>query len=333
MTQLTVGDMNQSLILSRRSATLKDSIVALSSEATTGITTNKTERLRGDFVPMAGIEASLTQLDAYHSVTTETAAIASHMQLALTSISDSAAVLGASLLAAASGNSPSRINTVGFDATQRLQNAMSALNTRIGERSLFAGVATNSAAVSDTETMMVALGTAITGAISSADVQTAVNTWFDDPGGFATTVYQGGGTLGPVPIGPDEDAQLDVTALDPAIKSMIKGLAMASLLQRGALAGSDVARADLAKRAGESLASSQTAFAEMTARLGTTEATIVNASVRNDAEKSALEIARLGMLSVDPYETAAKLQEAQTQLETLFSITARMSRLHLVNYL
>jgi flagellar hook-associated protein 3 FlgL len=104
-------------------------------------------------------------------------------------------------------------------------------------------------------------------------------------------------------------------------------------LQRGALAGSDVARADLAKRAGESLASSQTGFAELAARLGTAEASIVNAGVQNDAQKSALETARLGLLSVDPYETAAKLAEAQTQLETLFAITSRMSRLSLVNFL
>ena len=68
-------------------------------------------------------------------------------------------------------------------------------------------------------------------------------------------------------------------------------------------------------------------------RLGSTEANIINTGVQNDAEKSALETARLGLLSVDPYETAAKLQEAQTQLETLFSITARLSRLSLVNYL
>ncbi len=333
MTNVSVGDLAQSMLLSRRNATLKDSIQALSQEAVTGLTRNATERVGGDFVPLAGIEASLTQLEAYRRVTTETSAVASHMQIALNGISDSASILSSSLLAGATSNSASRINTLAFDANQRLQSAMAALNTRIGERSLFSGDATDRAAVTDTETMMVALDTAIAGAISSADVETAVNTWFSDPGGFKATVYRGGDPLQPISVGPDQQAQIDVTALDPAIVSMIKGLAMASLLHRGALSGSDVARADLAKRAGESLASSQTSFAEMTARLGTTEAGIINAGIQNDSEKSALETARLGLLSVDPYETAAKLQEAQTQLETLFAITARMSRLSLVNFL
>ena len=333
MTQLSVGDLAQSLILSRRNATLKDSIQDLMTEVTTGLVVGSTERLKGDYVPLAGIEASLTQLAAFRSVTVETGAIANHMQLALSSISTGASTLSAALLAGATSNSPSRIDTLGLDASQKLQSAMSALNTRMGAKSLFSGVETDRAAVADTETMMVALEAAVAGALSSADVVTAVDGWFSDSAGFAAVVYQGGDTLPAVPIGRDQTAQIDVTALDPAIVASIKGLAMASLLARGVLGGSDVARADLAKRAGENLASNQTAMAELEARLGTTEANIINAGVQNDAEKSALEIARLGLLSVDPYETATRLQQAQTQLETLFSITARMSRLSLVNYL
>lgn len=333
MTQMTVGDLAQSLILTRRNATLKDSIQTLMTEATTGLTVETTERLRGNFVPLAGIEASLTQLAAYRSVTVETGVMAGQMQLALASISNGASALSASLLAAATSNSPSTINTLGNDASHRLDSAMAALNTRMGGRALFSGMATDRAAVVDAATMLTALDGVVAGALSASDVETAMDAWFADAGGFAATVYQGGDPLAPVPIGRDQSARIDVTALDPAIVGTIKSLAMASLLARGVLAGSDVARSDLAKRAGEDLAGNQSTMAELEARLGTTEANILAASVQNDAEKSALETARLGLLSVDPYETAAKLQEAQTQLETLFALTARMSRLSLVNYL
>ena len=210
---------------------------------------------------------------------------------------------------------------------------MSSLNTRIGERSVFSGMATDRSAVTDTETMMTALDTAITGSISSADVETAVNAWFADPLGFAASVYTGGDPLSPIPVGPDETATIDVTAVDPGIVDTIKGLAMAALLQRGALAGSDVARADLAKRAGESLASTASSRVQLSARLGTVEAGIANASLRNDTEKSALDTARLDLLAVDPFETATKLQQTQSQLESLYTITARMSRLSLVDFL
>lgn len=333
MTQMTLGDLTQSKLFGHRNATLKDSITTLSTEVTTGLTAKTTEAVRGDYSMLSGIEASLTQLASFKLVTSETGALANHMQVALSSISDSGSALSTSLLSAATSNSPTRINVVAADADQRLQAALAALNTRLGGNALFAGTATDHPAVADADTMMTALQGAITGAVSVSDIGTAVDAWFADPAGYAATVYQGGTAQGSIDISPDQRVQLSVTAKDPAITAMLKGMAMATLLQRGALAGDDASRADLAKRAGVALASATAPFVEMMARLGTAEATIISAGVRNDAEKSSLETARLGLLSVDPYDSASKLQEAQTQLETLYSVTARMARLSLVNYL
>ena len=333
MPQVTMGDLTQTHLFGRRNATLKDSIQALSTETTTGLTAETTERIKGDYGALSGIEASLTRLGSFKLVTSETAALANHMQLALNTIADSGATLSASLLAAATSNSPTRINALGADADQRLQSALSTLNTRFADKSLFAGTTTDQAAVADAATLMSALDAAVSGALTPDDVEAAVNAWFDDPAGFEATVYQGGAASSAIDIGPDQKAQIDITAQDPAIVSMVKGLAMAGLLQRGVLAGDDTSRAELAKKAGVSLSGSLATFAELTGRLGATEASIVNAGISNDAEKSALETARLGLISVDPYETASKLQDAQTQLETLYSITARMARLSLVNYL
>ncbi len=335
MQNLTIGDMAQSLILTRQARNLKASMQQLSTEATTGLVVDQTARLNGNFVPIAGIEASLSHLEAYQSVTAESQIITSVMQTALGTISDQSTALGTALLSGASSQSALQINTLGIDASQRLETVMSVLNTRVGERSVFSGLETGKSAVASADTLLTALQTAVTtaGAISSADVEVAVNAWFDDPAGFQATVYQGGDVLGPVPVGPDQTAQIDVTAKDPAIVAMLKGLAMGALLSRGVLAGSDVARADLAKRAGERLAGSQSIVAGLGARLGTTEATIQNAATRNDAERDVLQTARLNLLSVDPYETASKYQEAQGQLQTLYTLTARASRLSLVDFL
>ena len=45
------------------------------------------------------------------------------------------------------------------------------------------------------------------------------------------------------------------------------------------------------------------------------------------------EIARLGIVSMDPYDAATALTEAESQLDTLYTVTARLSRLSLANYL
>ena len=60
---------------------------------------------------------------------------------------------------------------------------------------------------------------------------------------------------------------------------------------------------------------------------------LLGASARNGAETSALEIARTDILAIDPYRTATELQSTETRLETLYTLTARLSRLSLSEYL
>ena len=48
---------------------------------------------------------------------------------------------------------------------------------------------------------------------------------------------------------------------------------------------------------------------------------------------STLQVSRNDIRSADPYQTATALTEVQTQIETLFAVTARLSRLNLVDYL
>jgi flagellar hook-associated protein 3 FlgL len=46
-----------------------------------------------------------------------------------------------------------------------------------------------------------------------------------------------------------------------------------------------------------------------------------------------LQIARVGLVSVDPYAATSALTATQSQLESLYAVTARVSRLSLANYL
>jgi len=75
------------------------------------------------------------------------------------------------------------------------------------------------------------------------------------------------------------------------------------------------------------------ALTALQARLGVAQERISSAEIRNAAESSALQIARSDLLAIDPYDTATALQATQTQLETLYSITARLTRLNLTDYL
>jgi flagellar hook-associated protein 3 FlgL len=159
-----------------------------------------------------------------------------------------------------------------------------------------------------------------------------VNGWFANPLGFGA-FYQGGAALSPTPIALGEAADLSTTAMEQTLKDTLAGFAMAALIDRGALAGDTAERARLAAAAGQQLLSTEDARTTLAARIGTVEAQIETARTRNAAEQTALGILRSELGSVDPYEAATRLQSVQSQLESLYLVTARVSRLSLTEYL
>jgi flagellar hook-associated protein 3 FlgL len=300
---------------------------------TTGRVTDTAARLAGDLVPLSGIDSSLARLKGFAAVTSEAALFTGAMQTALGTVDSMASTLGASLLSASSSAAPSRLNAVASDARQQFETAVSLFNTQFGDRSLFAGVESANPALIGADSLLTAITGVVAGASSAADVETALDSWFDAPSGFAATAYTGGGSLAAMTIAPGETAQIDISAKDPTIAATLKGLAMAALLDQGLFAAQPQARQDLAKRAGLSLTENQTDRAHLMARLGTVQAQIDSAAVRNGAESASLQLARTTLVEADPYETALRLQEAESQLEKIFTITARMARLNLVDFL
>ena len=333
MSLISLGDMAQSFMLRRQTVAVKSDLQRLTLELTTGRVADIAARVSGDLVPISGIDASLARLNGYRAVTAETGLFAGSMQIALGVVDDLSSDLSRTLLAATSSASQTLIDAAGSEARSRLETAMSALNTRVGDRTLFAGVATTGRAIVDMETMMLALDTAAAGATTAQDIELAVSAWFNAPTGFAAVAYTGGAALARVNIAPGEEAAMDITANDPAIRSTVKGLALAVLLGRGVLVGQPAERQNLANRAGLSLLESQTDRTYLAARLGAAQAQIDAAASRNAAETTSLQIARADMTAADPFETASKLQETQQQLEKIYAITARITRLSLMDYL
>ena len=67
--------------------------------------------------------------------------------------------------------------------------------------------------------------------------------------------------------------------------------------------------------------------------LGVLEAEVERITVAQNAEISALTLARNEIANADPFETASALQAVQLQLETHYQMTARLSQLSLVNFI
>ena len=333
MVTTSVGDMTSAFAFRAKNLSLKTEMQRLSTEMTTGQTTDIAKKFSGNLSLVSGIDASLARIKGFRAQTQEAGLFATTMQASLQTVDSLALKLRQSLMTVSAGSGTAQISGLGGEAQQTLQSTIATLNVAVSGRSLFGGVETATVPVADAQSILSALDTATAGATSVQDVMQAVSTWFEDPAGFSTQAYQGGAALEPMTLASGQTVSLDITATDPAIRKTLTGIAVAALLDRGIFSDQPNMRKSLAEAAGTHLMQSQTQRLELSARLGVAEAQISATETRNSAEESALQIARNDLTSVDPYSTATKLQETQTQLETIYALTARMSHLSLLDYL
>lgn len=332
MSLVSLGDLAQSLILRRNMNTTKLQVQTLSQEMTTGVTSDVARHLRGDLGPLNGLNQTLSQLAGFKSVTTELDLFAGSMQTALESLDGFATALATPLQSASVAGNEAALDAMGSEAQQKFEAAIGLLNTRVGDRALFSGKATDRAPLPDGTAILNQLQTLVATEVTADAVRDAVFAWFDDPAGYAA-LYTGDDPLAAVEIGQGEEARLNVTAESAGVIETLKGLAIAALTAEGATALTTESRASLGIMAGASLMASQGARADMRADLAVTENRIASAQTRNSAETTALEIARAKLVEVDAYEAATELTSAQTRLETIYAITSRLSSLNLASYL
>lgn len=332
MSLVSLGDLAQSLILRRNMNHSKLQVQTLSQEMTTGITSDVARHLRGDLGPLNGLNQTLKQLEGYKSVTTELELFAGTMQTALQSLDGFATALATPLQSASVAGNQASIDAIGTESRQKFEAAIGLLNTRVGDRALFSGKATDRAPLPDAATIMSHLQGLVASETTAEGVRDTVFAWFDDPAGYSA-LYEGDEPLVSVDIGQGEDASLLVTAESHGVVETLKGLAIAALTAEGATSLQAGGRASLSIIAGASLMASQSARTDMRADLAVTENRVAAAQTRNSAETTALEIARAKLVEVDAYKAATELTSAQTRLETIYAITSRLSALNLASYL
>jgi flagellar hook-associated protein 3 FlgL len=335
MNSVTVGDLAQTTALRRDTARVKGDLNRLTSEMTSGRTASLNSALRGQYGALAGVSRSLALNDAVLSSNATAARLAAGQQLALEAVQNAADAAGPDFLEAASSGNDVQFKVLAERSSGQFQSALAALNTDLEGKALFAGAALDGSALASAETILADLEAALSGVIGPADAIATVRAWFDDPGGgFETVAYQGAALpMSDLEIAPGESARLGITAADPALRDTLRGLALGALLDRGLFDGDPVAQKEIMRHAGNTLVSASDSVTAMRGGLGYTEARIDAARVRIGAETTGLEMARGALVDADPYETALRLQEVQSQLETIYAVTARLSGLSLAKVL
>ncbi len=337
MKYISVGDMSQTYLMRRHNVQLKTTMSRLSDELVTGISKDLGTKVGGDFTALAAIDRSLARADAFKQVATETGLVAGTQQDALETIQGHAEAIGATLVTAAFSASPSMVNSGAQDAGERFEAIVDALNVNVAGRYVFSGTTTDTKPVASADAIMTELETLVNGMTSATDIIAAVDDWFDAAsggGGYLDLGYLGSAdSLAPVRLSETDKTQLTITAADESLRDTLKGFAMATLVARNLVPDDTSVRALLIGAAGERILSSEAGVTELRSGLGMSEAIISDAQARNSAQQTSLGIARKDLIGVDEYETATALEAAQSQMETLYTLTSRLTQLSLTDYL
>lgn len=335
MNYLSIGDLAQTFVNRQHNFRIKSDLQRLAQELASGQKADLGTAVTGDYSPVIAIERSLRTNQAYATATAEAALFVSSIQTTLGMIQDTGSELGPSFLTASSSGHSTLIRTTATDARLKFDTVVSSLNTRIANRAAFSGIDTNSPALADVDTMLASIQIAVAAETTAVGVAAAVDNWFGQSGGgFETVGFLGSDTsLSPMKLSENESAEISITAQDPKIRDLLKGFALAALIDAGTLSVDLDETVTLARLTGEKFLTADSGMAILRAEVGSVEAHIETISAKNASEKFALEIARADITSIDPYRVATELEAVQLQLETLYTLTARLSRLSLAEYL
>jgi len=335
MTSISIGDLAQGYVLRRQNADLKEQMGLLVRELSSGRTADVSRHLSGSYAFLADVERNLGMLETYAAAASEAALFPNGMQDALEVFQAFATNLGSSALSSVASALPEAVANTSHQAAGDFTRMISALNTGVAGRSLFSGVATDTSPLATGPEILNALRTAVTGETTAAGVQAVLDDWFDTPGGgFDTMAYKGASqSLSPFSVARGEAVDLDLRADNGAVRALLKHAATAALAADSSL-GLDVGtQAELLTSAGEGLAFGQAGLTEIRADLGYAQSRIEDSETRISSERIGYQIAQADLLAVDPFETATELENVQFQLESLYAVTVRMSRLSLVDFL
>lgn len=334
MTMSSIGDLAYHLMLRTRSTTLSQNMSQLTQELASGVVADVPQHLGGDISHVLDIERDLSRLDGFETATTETKGAANVMQTSLEAIHTVTEDLATAVIEVTSGDLETGRVAVTAQAHIALDSVLSALNTSFAGRSLFSGLATDLAPMGNADDLLSVIKSEIPLSPSPLDIQNAVDTWFAAAGGFETEFYAGSGqSRSSIQLGPRDTVELSIRADDTIFRNLIAEVVTIALAGDEALGLTAAAQDGLMAQAGGTLFSQSASLTGLRSELGATQARIEEIATQNAASRSSLEMARSALVEADPYETALKLEEVQFQLESLYTVTARSSRLSLLSYL
>lgn len=331
----TLGNLATHSMLLGHNSRLRQDINDLTTALGSGRVADPVAHLDGDLAVLADITTRWDANSMYRKTTNEAELLARNMESVLGHVQDIAGKAAQEITNRIGDIGAGDLQQTSLAARSAFEQMVAALNTQLAGQSILSGNHGDRPSLIDADSFLSALKASLATASDAPSFSALAQAWFDDPsGGFQSLAYQGSPQhRSPIAIAEGETVQLNIRADDDAIKAILKPLAIAALAADPGFSLPQTARETLVEEAAIDLHSAQADLTQLRAGIGIISSRLEENRARLSAEQTALEHTQNDLLSVDPYEAATRLEQTRINLESLYSVTARLSRISLTEYL
>jgi flagellar hook-associated protein 3 FlgL len=346
-----ISSLASHLQLSSSIRTLQRQMLDAQKEISTGLKADLVAALRDRAAEDIDLRNALNDITEFKGTAVVVASRMDTMQAALSGVRDIAAEMRNLGLTA---RDPVSRGYLQQSATTAIERVTSFLNAQLAGRTLFGGIETGTSPMQALAAVNGATGVspqqavaqAITNlgpmtdaasALAIANGPDGVGSIFDDTNSdpnlrYSNTFYNGAST-GTVSARLDRGYEIDygLRADDPAFRELLQGLHMLASVPYGS-----VPNAAFDAWQDEAVAHLNAGFQgviDLSAELGYQQSVVSDAIGRHEASAVQLNNEIATLEAADPFQTALRLSQLQSQLEATFSITARAKELSLTKFL
>ncbi len=329
------SDLAANLRMNSQQSGIRAALDSASQSIVSGKKVNLVEASAGDLSHLFSIEHSLVKLNEESSAIDLAMGKAGLAQKSLTRIHERLMDSGPQLLAAVERKDFQSMTIIGRDARSGLESVVSAMNSRFGRHNIFSGAAVDVNALAPAQDLINDISTIVASSADAASALALIETYFFSPGGgFETNIYRGSNQDGPPLKGADG---LTVEYLHRAdsreIRDSLRALALAAVAADAPNFSGTNDQAILLREAAVSSMNANDSIIALQEGLGLSENRLANEQSRNRSHTDAFQLEHSRILSADPYETATLFQSLEAQLQSVFTLTSRLSNLTLNNFL
>lgn len=308
------------LSLSRSLFTRADSNISrLNVELATGRLQNLGGKRFEHSTEITQLKQRFTTIEAYQTVGLDAERYFDTVEVNLEGISDKVDQLAQQLLTSSQALSSSVGQTAGELARETFKGILSHLNASVSGQPVFGRQDQQSNAYPEIDLLLRDVQSAASGALGQV-----LDTYF--PHGIAIS---GNGVR--FQINEGVEVANYVFSDDPAITNILR--AVATVINSVEQQSDPKTLKEDFKTGAETLLTLQKNLTELRGKNGVNSGLIEQAKARLTSEQTSLNLRYNSLTAANPYDTATQLQSAQSMLERLYVLTARMEKLSFVEYM